>query len=78
MTDEFSVWEFVGEGKDEIHIPVVRWVGPKEAIQVANASMNKPAALLGVIREVRITDGEDFCNFHWKYGEGIIFPKEEL
>lgn len=76
MTKEFSVWEFVGEGKDEKHILVARRVGPEEAVQAAKTSMNKPAALLGIIREVRITDGGDFCNFHWKYGEGIVFPKE--
>lgn len=39
-----------------------------------------PAAMVGMVSRVIITDGGDIGCFEWKYGEGITFPpkpKEE-
>ncbi len=76
-TGEFSVWEFVGEGEDEVHIPVLRFVNEETAVTKAVEVTLKPSALIGITKEVRITDGGDFCVFHWVHGKGLVFPTKE-
>ncbi|MEY9181825.1 hypothetical protein [Bradyrhizobium sp. CB1015] len=34
------------------------------------------AAKLGVVTRVIITDGGDFINFEWKFGEGVTYTPE--
>lgn len=44
------------------------------AIQRARSFINRPAAKLGVITRIIVTDRGGATNFEWKYGEGITFP----
>ena len=37
-----------------------------------------PAAQLGMVKRVIITDGGDCIVFEWKQGEGITFPTKEM
>jgi hypothetical protein len=68
---EFTVWEFYPDGTGSA---VATDVGAKEAVGIAERTTRKPAVLLGVIVEVRITDGGDNCVFQWKNGEGVTYP----
>jgi hypothetical protein len=70
---EFSVywWDPVGNFHDEI-----RWATAEQAVEVARSLTARPAAQIGVIRRVIITDGGDFTVFEWKFGEGVTFPAE--
>jgi hypothetical protein len=44
------------------------------AFKFAFQATKRPAALIGMLREVMITDMGDCCVFLWKYGEGVVFP----
>lgn len=70
---EFSVAIFYPDGTNEY---VKRFVDAREAVETAKSWTERPAALIGVIRKVIITDGGDFTNFQWEYGKGITFGKE--
>ncbi len=35
---------------------------------------SSPTAQIGIIRRVIITDGGDYTNFEWKFGEGVTYP----
>ncbi len=72
--NEFSVWWWDAEG---YHHPELRWVDAKTAVERAKSMTERPAALMGVIKRVIITDGGDFCVFEWKAGEGVVFPPKE-
>jgi len=75
MSDrEFSVVQFFPDGTYEY---VRRFVTAEEAINVAKSYTTRPAAKIGVIQRVIITDGGDCTVFEWKYGEGIVFPTLE-
>lgn len=65
---EFSVWRFT----ETVHIPIVRWVSAEEAVRTAKAEIIQ-AELTGAV-EILIVDGGDMTNFHWRKGEGIVFP----
>jgi hypothetical protein len=69
---EFSVWWDDPEG---FHHAERRFVSAHEAVECAKSLTQRPAAMLGVIRRVIITDGGDFINFEWQYGRGITFPQ---
>lgn len=72
MSDqEFSVWQFF---PDDTYECVRRNVGPQEAVETAKSYTTRPAAMLGIIRRVIITDGGDAAVFEWKHGEGVTFP----
>ncbi len=72
-TGEFSVYWWDPEGN---YYREIRRVDPETAVRTAKSLTERPAALLGMIRRVIITDGGDCTNFEWKYGEGITFPTE--
>jgi hypothetical protein len=69
---EFSVywWDAAGNQHDES-----RFVG----IDTVKANIMRltqgPAAMLGAVKKVMITDGYDCCNFLWDDGK-ILFPTE--
>jgi hypothetical protein len=67
---EFSVWHY---SKDGDQVCGRRWVGPQEAVEAAHHFCTSVAAKMGWTVRVIITDGGDFTNFEWKYGEGITF-----
>lgn len=49
----------------------------KDALNLAKSFTARPAAQLGFIAEVMITDMGDCCCFHWTKEKGIIFPTEK-
>lgn len=53
-----------------------QFCGCEEAVNTAMSLIRRPAAKLGIIRRVIITDGGDCCNWEWKHGEGIVYPPE--
>lgn len=72
-TGEFSVYQFF---EDESYEKVRSFVGPEEAVRAAHHFCNSVAAKCGMTRRVIITDADDCTNFEWKYGEGVVFPKQ--
>jgi len=74
--NEFSVfwWDPTGSYHKELG-----FVSAEAAMEKAISLTRRPAALIGVIRKVMITDGGDFCVFLWEFGKGVVFPtKEEI
>lgn len=72
---EFSVCQFF---KNEEYEYVRRWVGPEEAMEAFQHYTHCVAAQVGITARVIITDGGDFTNMEWKFGEGITFPPEAV
>jgi hypothetical protein len=73
---EFSVCIFYSDGAYDY---VRRYVSAEEAVKVAKSYTERPAALIGIINRVIITDGGDFTNFEWIFDKGVTYPeKEEL
>lgn len=68
---EFSVYQFFPDGTNEC---VKAGAGAEEAVRTAHSYTIRPAAMLGIIQRVIITDGGDYCVFEWKHGEGVVFP----
>lgn len=74
MSDgEFSVVQFFDDGTYEY---VRRYVDGKEAVEAAHHYTHNVAARKGFVTRVIITDGGDYTNFEWKFGEGITYPPE--
>jgi hypothetical protein len=72
---EFSVFQFLADGICE---KVRDHVGGREAVEAAYHYTHNVAALaLGITERVIIVDGDDYCCFEWKRGEGITFPPGE-
>lgn len=72
--DEFSVCQFFVDGSYEY---VRRYVSAEEAVKAAKHYTTCIGARLGTTVRVIITDGGDFTNFEWKYGEGITYPRHD-
>lgn len=49
----------------------------KDAVTLAHSLSTRPAAAIAIIREIRITDTEDFCVFLWRSDEGVVFPTHD-
>ena len=71
---EFSVYQLLADGTTE---RVRAFVGAEEAVDTFKSLTERPAAQLGIIRRVIITDGGDYTCFEWRYGEGVTFPTRE-
>jgi hypothetical protein len=69
---EFSVWWFDPDGYSH---PEKCFVDAETAVRLAFSLTERPAAKLGMIRRVIITDGGDFTNFEWKHGIGVTYPQ---
>ncbi len=69
---EFSVWWQDPQGTNH---PEARYIAAEEAVKLALSLCVRPAAMIGVIADVKITDGGDCTNFHWVYGRGVIYPE---
>ena len=70
---EFSVWQFFEDGSQE---RVREFVDELEACLAFCHYTHNVAANMGITRRVIITDGGDFTNAEWKYGEGNTYPPE--
>lgn len=72
MSEElFSVWQFLKGGRHEC---VGRGLGAKAAVETAKAYTERPAAQIGVIERIIITDDGDHTVFEWRFGPGVTFP----
>ena len=71
---EFSVYQFF---PDETWERVLHFVTAEEAVSKAKVLTQTVGAKIGTTRRVIITDGDDFCCFEWKFGEGVTFPTKE-
>lgn len=72
--DEFSVYQFFPDGTHEC---VARFVSAEAAVSTAKSYTTRPAAMIGIIDRVMITDGGDCCVFDWRNGKGIVWPERE-
>lgn len=70
---EFSVYQFF---PDETYKEVLRFVDAETAVNRAAQLTRSVGAKLGTTVKVIITDGGDFTNFEWKFGEGITYPPQ--
>lgn len=68
---EFSVWLFF---KDGHYIDEQRQLKAEAAVKLARDVTLRPAAQVGLIERVIITDGGDNTVFEWKHGQGVTFP----
>lgn len=76
MTDarnEYSVCQFFADDSYEY---LGRYLSAEDAVRMAVQAIRSVGARLGTTRRVIITDGGDFTNWEWKYGEGIVYPPE--
>jgi hypothetical protein len=73
MAGEFSVCQFF---QDDSYEYVRRYVDAEEAAKAAAHYTQSVGARMGFTQRVIITDGGDCIAFEWKFGEGIVFPKE--
>lgn len=71
---EFSVAQFFRDGSSEY---VRRWVGPQEAVETLKDYSERPAAKIGMIVKLIITDSGDFTNMQWEFGKGVVFPPRD-
>lgn len=69
--NEFSVFWF---DPGDNSYPELRFTDAKSAVEKAKSLTTRPAAVMGIIKRVIITDGGDFTVFEWKNGEGVTFP----
>jgi hypothetical protein len=51
-------------------------VSAEEATRTAIALVRSIGGKLGTTKRVIITDSDDFINWEWKFGEGIVYPPE--
>lgn len=70
---EFSVYQFFA---DERYEEVLRYVDAETAVNRATQLTQSIGAQIGTIVRVIITDGGDFTNFEWKFGEGVTYPPQ--
>ena len=68
---EFCVYQFFPDGS---HERVRQYVTAEQAVEVAYSYSTRPAARIGIIQKVIITDGGDNTVFEWKFGEGVVYP----
>jgi hypothetical protein len=67
----FSVYQFFANGDCE---QVLSRVDAKAAVETAHSLATSVGGRIGTTAEVIITDDEDYTCFHWKFGEGVLYP----
>lgn len=72
MTDKFSVYQFIKKAGSEC---VARGVSDRDAVEIAHSYCARPAALMGIIERVIITDEGDCIVFEWKDG-AVTYPPQ--
>jgi P2-related tail formation protein len=71
--DEFSVFWWDPDGNCHAER---RYIGALAATELAHSLVLRPAASLGIIRRIIITDGGDFTVFEWIRGQGVTWPEQ--
>jgi hypothetical protein len=72
MTEErFDVWQYLPH---DLHERVGEDLEAEDAVKLAHSYTVRPAALIGIIRMVRIIgrDDDSVC-FEWQFGKGVTF-----
>jgi hypothetical protein len=72
--EEFSVYLFFADGSSYCER---QFVSDKEAVELAAECSRRPAAVVGLIRRIIITDGGDDTCFEWVFGQGVTFPPRD-
>ncbi len=62
---EYSVWWWDRDGGQHEEL---RFVPARQAVEAAHRLTRGPAARLGMVQRVIITDGGDCINFEWRDG----------
>lgn len=71
---EFNVVQFFEDGSSEC---VRQRVDAETAVVIAHHYCHSVGAQIGTTVRVIITDGGDFTNFEWKFGEGVTYRGEQ-
>ena len=71
---EFSVYQFFPNDTWE---KVRDHVSAEDAMDAFMQFTSSVGARIGTTVRVIITDGEDFTNADWKFGEGLVYPTKE-
>ena len=74
MENEFSVYWWDRDGGQHREL---QFVDVDTALKATRRLCCGPAAALGVVKKVMITDGGDHCNFLWEDGR-LIYPTNEM
>lgn len=72
--DLYNVYQTFQDGSYE---QVRSWVPAEEAVEAARHYCRSVGAQLGFTVDVKITDADDCCVFHWVRGKGVVFPPRE-
>lgn len=72
-----ELFNVVQEFIDGSYEYVRRNVPAQEAVEAAKHYCTSVAAQQGFTRRVIITDDGDCCNFEWKFGIGITYPRRD-
>jgi len=67
----FSVYQTFRDGSQE---KVREFVPAEEAVAAAEHYCSSVGARMGFTVDVKIVDMLDCCCFHWRHGEGVVFP----
>jgi len=68
----FCVYQILNDGFRE---QVRQWVNAEEAVKAATHYSTCVTAKMGITTEVLIVDAGDCTVYHWRYGEGVVWPK---
>lgn len=69
--ERFDVWWFDPDGW---HERIGSDLDANDAVALAKEWTLRPAALIGIVARIIITDSGDSTVFEWRHGEGVVFP----
>jgi len=75
MPELFNTVQFFPDGSHEY---IARAVPIAQAMEKACSFIKRPAAMIGLIQRVIVTDMGDCTCFEWTFGKGITFPDGEI
>lgn len=73
----YSVWYFSNETLGNIQERECHSVSFEEACKWFRHHTTNVTAQVGLTQRVIITDSDDCIVAEWKYGEGVVWPKED-
>jgi hypothetical protein len=73
MTNEFSVYWTDPDGNNHKELA---FVSARDAVEKAHSLSTRPAAKIGVIQKIIITDASDFTCFLWQDGK-VVYPNQD-
>jgi hypothetical protein len=71
MSHHYHVYQFFPDDTSE---RILSYATAEEAVVCAKSRTQYPAALIGIIRRIIITDDGDHTCFEWQHGRGVTFP----